>query len=210
MSTIETTTTSLQPPEPDYATDEAQLAAAAFLARYSGRTLDAYRHDLHPGSTDAGPPRWFRCAPRSWLPTTPPRSAPGCATAAPGSSWDGSSAARDDPQPRRPRRPRRRPQRHAPARPARRCRSPARRGPQHQPLRTLRCRPPRRRPPTPATAKSVGPGCTGRSCPASVPVTSRPVDVAQRQQRPPLPPPRHRVPRPPGRPWPDASRLHPS
>jgi hypothetical protein len=26
--------------------DEAQLAAAAFLARYSGRTLKAYRHDL--------------------------------------------------------------------------------------------------------------------------------------------------------------------
>src|SRR5579863_4608680 len=26
--------------------DEAQLAAAAYLARYSGRTLDAYRHDL--------------------------------------------------------------------------------------------------------------------------------------------------------------------
>ena len=26
--------------------DEAQLAAVAFLARYSGRTLDAYRHDL--------------------------------------------------------------------------------------------------------------------------------------------------------------------
>jgi site-specific recombinase XerD len=26
--------------------DEADLAAAAFLARYSGRTLDAYRHDL--------------------------------------------------------------------------------------------------------------------------------------------------------------------
>ncbi len=26
--------------------DEAQLAAAAFLARYSGRTLEAYRHDL--------------------------------------------------------------------------------------------------------------------------------------------------------------------
>ena len=30
----------------DDAFDEAQLAAAAFLARYSGRTLDAYRHDL--------------------------------------------------------------------------------------------------------------------------------------------------------------------
>ena len=26
--------------------DEAQVAAAAFLARYSGRTLDAYRYDL--------------------------------------------------------------------------------------------------------------------------------------------------------------------
>ena len=26
--------------------DEAQLAALAFLARYGGRTLDAYRHDL--------------------------------------------------------------------------------------------------------------------------------------------------------------------
>lgn len=28
------------------APDEADLAAVAFLARYSGRTLDAYRHDL--------------------------------------------------------------------------------------------------------------------------------------------------------------------
>src|SRR5262245_41875286 len=28
------------------AADEADLAAVAFLARYSGRTLDAYRHDL--------------------------------------------------------------------------------------------------------------------------------------------------------------------
>ncbi len=26
--------------------DEAELAAAAFLARYQGRTLDAYRYDL--------------------------------------------------------------------------------------------------------------------------------------------------------------------
>jgi site-specific recombinase XerD len=32
--------------ESDAAFDEAQLAAAAFLARYSGRTLDADRHDL--------------------------------------------------------------------------------------------------------------------------------------------------------------------
>ena len=28
------------------ATQNAHLAAAAFLARYRGRTLDAYRHDL--------------------------------------------------------------------------------------------------------------------------------------------------------------------
>ena len=27
--------------------DEAELVAVAFLARYSGRTLEAYRHDLH-------------------------------------------------------------------------------------------------------------------------------------------------------------------
>ncbi|MDQ6613437.1 MAG: site-specific integrase [Actinomycetota bacterium] len=33
-------------PQQDAPFDEAQLAAAAFLARYSGRTLDAYRHDL--------------------------------------------------------------------------------------------------------------------------------------------------------------------
>ena len=37
--------------------DEAELAAAAFLARYSGRTLDAYRHDLRAffqWATDVG------------------------------------------------------------------------------------------------------------------------------------------------------------
>src|SRR5436190_12853394 len=32
--------------EPADSFDEAELAAAAFLARYSGRTLDGYRHDL--------------------------------------------------------------------------------------------------------------------------------------------------------------------
>jgi len=46
MSTIYSTPTSLQRLDADGAFDEAQLAAAAFLARYSGRTLDAYRHDL--------------------------------------------------------------------------------------------------------------------------------------------------------------------
>ncbi len=46
MTTIDSTTTTIQLPDPEYLEDEAQLAAAAFLSRYSGRTLDAYRHDL--------------------------------------------------------------------------------------------------------------------------------------------------------------------
>lgn len=46
MTTIYSTPTSLQRLDAVGAFDEAQLAAAAFLARYSGRTLDAYRHDL--------------------------------------------------------------------------------------------------------------------------------------------------------------------
>ena len=41
MSTIYSTPTSLQRLDADGAFDEAQLAAAAFLARYSGRSLDA-------------------------------------------------------------------------------------------------------------------------------------------------------------------------
>ena len=39
--------TTIQYREPDHPIDDAELAAAAFLARYSGRTLEAYRHDLH-------------------------------------------------------------------------------------------------------------------------------------------------------------------
>jgi site-specific recombinase XerD len=46
MTTIDTTTTTVEPPSDDFVIDNAQLAAVAFLARYSGRTLDAYRHDL--------------------------------------------------------------------------------------------------------------------------------------------------------------------
>jgi len=41
-SSERTITTTFEP----YTLDEAQLAAVAFLARYSGRTLDAYRHHL--------------------------------------------------------------------------------------------------------------------------------------------------------------------
>jgi integrase/recombinase XerD len=46
MTTIETTTTSIELPSDAFVIDDAKLAAVAFLARYSGRTLDAYRHDL--------------------------------------------------------------------------------------------------------------------------------------------------------------------
>ena len=46
MTAIYSTATSLQRLDADGALDEAQLAAAAFLARYSGRTIDADRHDL--------------------------------------------------------------------------------------------------------------------------------------------------------------------
>jgi len=46
MTTIETVTTTLELPTDDFVIDDARLAAVAFLARYSGRTLDAYRHDL--------------------------------------------------------------------------------------------------------------------------------------------------------------------
>ena len=46
MTTIYSTATSLQRLDAEGAFDEARVAAAAFLARYSGRTLDAYRHDL--------------------------------------------------------------------------------------------------------------------------------------------------------------------
>jgi integrase/recombinase XerD len=39
-------TTTIERPGADFAVDPAELAAISFLARYSGRTLDAYRHDL--------------------------------------------------------------------------------------------------------------------------------------------------------------------
>jgi integrase/recombinase XerD len=46
MTTIRSTTTAVQSPFEDAGFDEAQLAAASFVACYSGRTLEAYRHDL--------------------------------------------------------------------------------------------------------------------------------------------------------------------
>jgi site-specific recombinase XerD len=44
LDTAPTVLTAQEPPGPSF--DEEQLAAASFLARYNGRTLEAYRHDL--------------------------------------------------------------------------------------------------------------------------------------------------------------------
>ena len=46
MPTSLTNHTAICADDPPWSPDEAQVAAAAFLARYSGRTLEAYRHDL--------------------------------------------------------------------------------------------------------------------------------------------------------------------
>jgi len=45
-TTIESAAMTIQEPGDGSEFDEAQLAAVSFLARYSGRTLEAYRHDL--------------------------------------------------------------------------------------------------------------------------------------------------------------------
>jgi hypothetical protein len=45
-TTIQSAATTVRPPGVEFEVDEAQLAAVSFLGRYSGRTLDAYRHDL--------------------------------------------------------------------------------------------------------------------------------------------------------------------
>ena len=46
MSILDPSTAALTMLTEDPFFDEGQVAAAAFLARYSGRTLDAYRYDL--------------------------------------------------------------------------------------------------------------------------------------------------------------------
>jgi hypothetical protein len=45
-ATIQSAATTLRAPGVEFGFDEAQLAAVSFLARYSRRTLEAYRHDL--------------------------------------------------------------------------------------------------------------------------------------------------------------------
>jgi integrase/recombinase XerD len=86
MTTIATARPTI-PPAPKYLVDDAQLAAAAFLARYSGRTLDAYRLDLR--GTSSGPPTTrFRC--RTRLAPTSSCTAPGWTNAA----WPASTIDR--------------------------------------------------------------------------------------------------------------------
>jgi hypothetical protein len=46
VTTIESAATTIRAPGFEVEVDEAQLAAVSFLARYSGRTLEVYRHDL--------------------------------------------------------------------------------------------------------------------------------------------------------------------
>jgi integrase/recombinase XerD len=46
MTTIESITTTIERPDIRFKLNEAELAAASFLGRYSGRTHEAYRHDL--------------------------------------------------------------------------------------------------------------------------------------------------------------------
>ena len=46
MTTLLTPPTEVSTCEPEWTPDEAQLAAAAFLACYRDRTLEAYRCDL--------------------------------------------------------------------------------------------------------------------------------------------------------------------
>src|ERR671911_300857 len=45
-TTIESAATTIRTPRVEFEVDQAQLAAISFLARYSARTLEAYRHDL--------------------------------------------------------------------------------------------------------------------------------------------------------------------
>ena len=46
MTKLDSMTVRVEAFEEQAPLDQAHLAAAAYLARYSGRTLDAYRHDL--------------------------------------------------------------------------------------------------------------------------------------------------------------------
>ena len=66
--------------EPEISADESQLAATAFLARYSGRTLDASRHDLRgffQSAAEIGLSCWTRLDRRSSCSAAHGRAWPG-------------------------------------------------------------------------------------------------------------------------------------
>lgn len=69
MTTIESTTTTIERPCVGVALDEAQLAAASFLARYSGRTLadnnmlHAIQHSMVVDDLGEDPDRWLVVGP---------------------------------------------------------------------------------------------------------------------------------------------------
>ena len=74
MSVLNSDSTTLATIIEDPGFDEAHVAAAAFLARYNGRTLDAYRYDLRTffqWAADAASPSWKRSDPTSTS-TAPP------------------------------------------------------------------------------------------------------------------------------------------
>lgn len=75
MTTIESSVEVLDQPGPAFTLSEDKLAAVAFLARYRGRTLEAYRHDLRclfqwaadHGLALLGPPGpTWSCTGRRW------------------------------------------------------------------------------------------------------------------------------------------------
>ncbi len=103
MTTLETKTTMVELLQQDTPFDEAQLAAAALLARYSGRTLDAYRHDLRmffQWASDTGPEVLKAAGPTSsstaarWRPEVwpLPRSTGGCPRCAGSTAFDRHAA----------------------------------------------------------------------------------------------------------------------
>ena len=84
-TTIQSAATTLRAPGVEFEFDEAQLAAVSFLARYSGRTLEAYRHDLR-GFFNGPPTTASSCSGR--IVRTSRCSAPGWRTAGSASTID--------------------------------------------------------------------------------------------------------------------------
>ena len=54
MANLEASIRVIEGLDAEYVVDEGHVAAAAFLARYGGRTFDAYRHDLRSYLQRAG------------------------------------------------------------------------------------------------------------------------------------------------------------